>query len=175
MIKYLVPVLLSTSIATAGFAQDFGTFIKAIPEMTLNTEKNLTAEADAVKHYINKNDTHIFLQETEGEQYAIGKILLSKSVIIVYYSKPAGRAPLGKIIATSFTASGKIISSEAIGVFADFSGMHFHTSIRLTSQAKGAVSISSNVEAIKDNGEVNADMSKKSVYYFSAKGKITKL
>ena len=84
-------------------------------------------------------------------------------------------APLGKITAISFTSSGKKIATEAIGVFADFMGMHFRTTISGSRQDKGAVSITSNVEAIKDNGEVNESMSKVSTYYFSAKGKITKI
>jgi hypothetical protein len=175
MRKLFITITTFTAITSSALAQNFTSFSAGLPELKLNNEVVLEKEADAVRYPISLADSRAILKESEGEQYALGKVGLSKTTVVLYYTKPAGVAPLGKITATTFTHSGKKIASEAIGVFADFAGMHFNTSFTITSQDKGAISVSSNVTALKDSGEVNPDMSKISVYHIAAKGKITKM
>lgn len=175
MYKLFISLIASTTITATALAQSFSTFSAGVPELNLGNKILLEKEADAIRYPISQAIGRSIFGEKDGEQYAIGKVTLSKAVVIIYYTKPAGVAPLGKIVATSFSNSGKKVSSEAIGVFADFAGMHFRITISGSSQEKGAVAVTTNVEAIKDNGDVNQDMSKISIYYFSAKGKISKM
>jgi hypothetical protein len=175
MRKPIITLLTVLTIGTTTVAQDFNTFKANVPVLTLANEIKIEKEADATRHPINQQDRRTILQENDGAQFALGKILLPKTTVIIYYTKPEGVAPIGKITAATFTDKGKKISSEAIGVFADFAGMHFNTSFIVSSQANGAIAISSNVIALKSSGEVNPDMSKNSTYYISAKGKIGKL
>ncbi len=175
MNKLFLALVATATMATKMPAQNFSSFATSVPELQLNNEVKLDTEADAIRYPISHADSRYILQEADGEHYAIGKVTLSKATIIVYYTKPPGTAPLGKITAVSFSASGKRIASEAIGVFADFAGMHFTTGFTASTQPKGAATISSHVTALKDNGEINPDMSKITVYHFSAKGKITRM
>lgn len=163
-----------TSASTSIHAQNFGSFKAGISELSINSEVVLEKEADAVRYPISQSDSRIVLKESEEEHFALGKVALSKATVILYYTKPQGQAPLGKISIATFSSSGKKIASEAIGVFADFAGMHFNTSIRFLAQDKGAVAVTSDVTALKDNGEVNSSMSKTSTYYVTSKGKILK-
>ncbi|MCX6318683.1 MAG: hypothetical protein NTW29_15485 [Bacteroidetes bacterium] len=170
-ISFLTVVMLPGMAAS----QSFSSFNAGIPELKLYNDVILAKEADAIRYPISESDSKFFLLDTDGEQYALGKITLSRAVIILTYYKPRGVAPLGKITATAFSLSGKRISSEAIGVFADFTGMHFRTTLTVSSQPKGAIALTSKVEGLKDNGEVNQLMSNTGIYLFSSKGKITKL
>jgi hypothetical protein len=167
--------LTAIAIGKTSIAQTFNSFKNYLPNLILATEVKLEKEADAIRYPISQLDGRTILQESDGDQFAIGKISLSKTLVVIYYTKPQGVAPLGKISAATFTHKGKKIATEAIGIFADFSGMHFNTNFTVTAQQNESLAISSNVIALKSNGEINPDMSKASVYYISAKGKISKL
>jgi len=164
----LVAVLIRTELP----AQNFSSFINKVPELTLGVEKKLEAESDVLQYPVNMGDAVSILREQEGIHYVVGRYVVGKTTALVYYSKPQGTAPLGKVSVLTLSGSGKMLKKEAIGVFSDFSGMRFHTILMASAQERGAISITSKVQALKENGEVNDYMSKTSIYIVSTKGKI---
>lgn len=175
MRKSIIVLLAAVLINTSGMAQSFEAFKNVIPTLKLAQEVKIEKESDATLYPISQQVKLNLLQESEGDHFAIGKLILSKTTVIIYYTKPQGQAPFGKITSATFTEKGKKISSEAIGIFSNFQGMYFNTRFNITAQQKGALAISSYVVALKSNGEVNTDLSKNTTYYISSKGKITKL
>lgn len=157
------------------FAQSAASFIAGVPEILLSGETDLKKDNDVNKIPVSPSVARNLLYELEGEHYVIGKITLSRSTAVVYYSKPAGGVPFGKVSVVTLTSGGKKISTEAIGVFSDFSGMRFHMTMIASAQTKGNISITSKVMALKENGEINDFMSNTSTFLISAKGKISKL
>lgn len=175
MKKIILGLMLTSSVCNHLAAQKFSSFIANVPETKLATQTDLQKETDVNRISVATTDAINILREPEGEHFIIGKITLSKSIAVIYYTKPKGSAPFGKVSVITLTSAGKKITTEAIGVFSDFSGMRFHMTMVTSSQAKGGVSLTSNVQALKENGEVNESMSKISIYIISAKGKILKM
>jgi hypothetical protein len=175
MKKIILGLLLVTTVHNHIAAQNFNSFIASVPEIKLVTETDLRKENDVNKIPVAATDAMSILKESEGEHFIIGKIILSKSTAVIYYSKPQGSVPFGKVSVITINAAGKKVSSEAIGVFSDFSGMRFHMTLIASAQVKGNISLTSNVKAMKEDGEINKSMSKISIYVIAPKGKILKM
>ncbi len=169
----LLLFLLAISASTIK-AQSFQNFISQATELQFSKEKNLKENLSFLEKTVTQKDASTFLKEQKDTHSLIGKYTLSKYIVVIYYTKPENGAPIGKITAITFTNTGKFISSEAIGVYADYTGMHFNLTFTASTQSKGSLSLSSHVQAFKETGEPNDFLSKLSIYIISSKGKITK-